>query len=189
MKINEFMNEYSKMKSKSTASLSKLIEAKTYIPVLRKRALAEIVYASSTTIENGVVKVDSLSKYMIFTMLMIGEYTNLEFAVDKNGKATKDAINEYDMLCEQNVLNPIIACFADDYAKSNEILNYVFQDNLAVNNTVEAVVGKMADMILGIVQNLANTMTSKVDGLNFDLPEVDMDAVRQLVDAVKGNNK
>ena len=150
MKIMEFIEAVKKNPNQTTAVCKKIIKTR-YIPVLEKRQLAELVYSTSTEIENGVVKVDSLSKYLIFTLLMLTKYTNLEFTVDENGAATEEAIKEYDVLCENGLLNPIIAEFQEDYARANEIMNYVFQDNLAVNNTVEAVVGKAAGVVLGIV--------------------------------------
>ena len=62
MKIMEVIENVKKNPNQATAICKKLIRTR-YIPVLEKRQLAELVYANSTEIENGVVKVDSLSKY------------------------------------------------------------------------------------------------------------------------------
>lgn len=180
MKIMEFIEAVKKNPNQATAICKKLIKTR-YIPVLEKRQLAELVYATSTEMENGIVKVDSLSKYLIFTLLMLAKYTELEFTVDEKGAATEEAIKEYDALCENGLLNPIIAEFADDYARANEIVNYVFQDNLAVNNTVEAVVGKAAGYLLNIVDGLANTLSNKVDEMNFDLENLDMGQLQNVL--------
>lgn len=189
MKINEFIENYKKMQNKSVASVSKMLEVKSYVPVLRKKYLAELVYNASTTMENNIVKVDSLSKYMIFTMLMITEYTNLEFSVDKNGMATEDAIAEYDALCSSGYINIILECFANDYARSNEILNYVFQDNLTASNSVEAVIGRAAMSILNIVEGLADTMSEKVNQLDLSMPDMDTEAVTKLMSLLKGKEE
>ena len=181
MKVMEFIETVKKNPNQATAICKKLINTR-YIPVLEKRQLAELVYATSTEIENGVVKVDSLSKYLIFTLLMLTKYTTLEFTVDEKGAATEEAIKEYDALCENGLLNPILAEFQEDYARANEIMNYVFQDNLAVNNTVEAVVGKAATTLLNIVDSLANVLSNKVDEMNFDLENVDMDALQNVLE-------
>ena len=173
MKVMEFIEAIKKNPNQATTICKKLIKTR-YIPVLEKRQLAELVYSTSTEIENGVVKVDSLSKYLIFTLLMLTKYTDLEFTVDESGAATEEAIKEYDALCENGLLNPIIAEFQDDYARANEIMNYVFQDNLAVNNTVEAVVGKVAGTLLGIVGNFADVLSNKVNDMNLDLENLDM---------------
>lgn len=180
MKINEFIEAVKKNPNQANVVCKKIVKTK-YIPVLEKRQLAELVYENSTAIENGVVKVDSLSKYLIFTLLMLNRYTELEFTVDENGAATEEAIKEYDALCENGLINKIIAEFEEDYVRANEIMNYVFQDNLAVNNTVEAVVGKAATTLLNIVDGFANTISGKVDEMNFDLSKFDMDKLDSIM--------
>ena len=174
MKVNKFIEDIKKNPAQANVVCKKIVKTK-YIPVLEKRQLAELVYANSISEENGLVKVDSLSKYLIFTLLMLTRYTELEFSVDENGAATEEAIAEYDALCENDLVNKIIAEFADDYARANEIVNYVFQDNLAVVNTTEAIVGRAANGLLNIVGGLANVLADKVDEMNFDLSELDFD--------------
>ena len=181
MKIREFVEEA----KKNNTVCKKLVKTK-YIPVLEKRQLAELVYQNSISEENGVIKVDSLSKYLIFTLLMLTKYTDLEFAVDENGAATEEAIREYDELCESGLINKIIAEFQEDYVRANEILNYVFQDNLAVNNTVEAVVGKAANHILNILDGFAGILADKVDEMNVNLSNVDMGQLENIMNLLNG---
>jgi hypothetical protein len=186
MKIKEFIETVKKNPNQATAVCKKLIQTR-YIPVLEKRQLAELVYNSSTEIENGIVKVDSLSKYLIFTMLMLTRYTDLEFSVDEKGAATEEAIREYDALCENGLISPIIAEFQEDYARANEVMNYVFQDNLAVSNTIEAVVGKAAGYLLNIVDGFANLLSDKVNEMNYDLQNIDMEQAEKILNLL--NNK
>ena len=180
MKINEFIEAAKKNPNQASAICKKIVKTK-YIPVLEKRRLAELVYSTSIEMENGLIKVDSLSKYLIFTLLMLTTYTELEFSVDENGAATENAIREYDALCESGLINKIIAEFAEDYARANEILNYVFQDNLAVNNTVEAVVGKVGLGVLDILDGFANTLSDKVEEMNLDLGNLDMSQLQSVL--------
>jgi hypothetical protein len=186
MKIMEFIEAVKKNPNQANVVCKKIVKTK-YIPVLEKRQMAELVYENSTDIENGVVKVDSLSKYLIFTLLMLTKYTELEFSVDDNGAATEEAIQEYDMLCEHGLINKIIAEFEEDYVRANEIMNYVFQDNLAVNNTVEAVVGKTATSLLNIVDGFSNTLSNNVDNINFDLSNLDMDKLGDIMNLLNAN--
>ena len=180
MRVQEFIEAVKKNPNQATSICKKIIKTR-YIPVLQKRQLAELIYDKSTDIENGLIKVDSLSKYLIFTLLMLTTYTELEFSVDENGSATEDAIKEYDALCESGLLNNIIAEFADDYARVNEIVNYVFQDILAVNNTVEAVVGKVALNLLDIMDNLGNILADKVNDMNLDLESLDLGQLQRVL--------
>lgn len=188
MKIMEFIEAVKKNPNQTSAICKKIVKTK-YIPVLRKRQLAELVYENSIKYENGIVKVDSLSKYLIFTLLMLTNYTELEFSVDEKGAATENAIQEYDALCENGLINKVIAEFADDYARANEIMNYVFQDNLAVNNTVEAVVGKTASGILNILDGLSNTLANKVNEMNLNLENLDMGQLQSILELLNFENK
>lgn len=189
MKINEFISEYNKNKKNAAFNVAKLINVKTYVPVLRKRQLAELVYQNSISYENGLVKVDSLTKYLIFSMLMISEYTDLEFTVDENGKATAEAIAEYDALCEVGLIDVIIGCFATDYARANEILNYVFKDNLAVTNTVEAVVGNLVENLNGSLDSITTALKDKIENFDMDLSNVDMSQLDELFNLLGSVNK
>lgn len=181
MKVNEFIDAVKKNPNQTSAICKKIVKTK-YIPVLKKRQLAELVYENSTTYENGIIKVDSLSKYLIFTLLMLTKYTELEFSVDEKGAATEEAINEYDALCENGLINKIIVEFEEDYARANEIMNYVFKDNLAVNNTVEAVIGKAATTLLNIVDDFANVLSNKVEEMNFDLENLDIGQLQSVLE-------
>lgn len=188
MKVMEFIEAIKKNPNQTSAICKKIVKTK-YMPVLEKRQLAELVYNSSIDYENGVVKVDSLSKYLIFTLLMIRNYTELEFSVDKNGAATEEAIREYDALCENGLINKIIAEFEEDYMRANEIMNYVFQDNLAVNNTVEAVVGKAANVLLGITDGLINILAEKIDEMDSNLENLDLNQIQNVINLLNIENK
>ena len=189
MKIKEFIEDYKKNSKQATFNVAKLLNTKTYVPVLRKRQLAELVYQNSISIENGLVKVDSLTKYLIFSMLMISEYTDLEFTVDENGSATAEAIAEYDALCEAGLIDVVIGCFATDYARANEILNYVFKDNLAVTNTVEAVIGGLVENVNVYLESLADSLKNKIDDFDMDLSNVDMSQFENIINLLGSANK
>ena len=80
-----------------------------------------------------------------------------------------------------------IACYVgeEDYIRANEIMNYVFKDNLAVNNTIEAVMGKAATTLLNIVDDFANTLSNKVEEMNFDLENLDMGQLQSILELLK----
>lgn len=189
MKIREFIEAYNTMSVKSTAALTKMLEIKPYIPVMRKRTLAEIIFNAVTSVENNIIVVDSLNKYICFTMLMITEYTNLEFTVDENGLSTPEALEEYDELCANNLINPILACFADDYARSNEVLNYVFQDRLAAVNSSSAVLGRAVDYVVEIIENLSGVFEKKINNMNDSLAEFDPEMLNQIISILPENVK
>jgi hypothetical protein len=184
-----FIEAYNKNSKNPTFNVTKLLNAKAYVPVLRKRQLAELVYQNSISFENGLVKVDSLTKYLIFSMLMISEYTDLEFTVDEKGSATAEAIAEYDALCEAGLVDVVIGCFATDYARANEILNYVFKDNLAVTNTVEAVIGNLVESVKKSLDNISESLKNKIENFDMDLSDVDISQFENIVNLLGNANK
>jgi hypothetical protein len=120
---------------------------------------------------------------------MISEYTDLEFTVDENGSATAEAIAEYDALCESGLVDVVIGCFATDYARANEILNYVFKDNLAVTNTVEAVVGNLVESAKSSMDSLVESLKNKIDNFDMDLSNVDMSQFDNIINLLGSANK
>ena len=53
----EFIEAVKKNPNQANVVCKRIVKTK-YIPVLEKRQLAELVYKNSTTMENGIVKVD-----------------------------------------------------------------------------------------------------------------------------------
>jgi uncharacterized protein YjgD (DUF1641 family) len=186
MKVREFIDAMKKNPTKENATLQSIIKTK-YVPILEKRKLAELVYENSTEMENGLVKVDSLSKYIIFTVLMLSRYTTLEFTFSENDVLQKEAVDEYDALCSEGMLDKIISCFKEDYMRANEILNYVFKDNLSVENSLEAVISDKADGVLDIIDTFVNALASKVNDLNMDLSSIDQVQLEKVINMLNNN--
>lgn len=163
MKINEFMEAVKKDK---LTKIETMIEVKKYVPIIRKRQIAKEVFDSCITRNGNYIEVDSLAKYLSFTMMIIMEYTNLEFTVDENGVATSESIDEYDALCENGYIDTIIATFADDYARSLDVLNMYFKDNVDSVNSPEAILNRLS---IDLVDNAATLTDKLVDSLqHFD---------------------
>ena len=68
------------------------------------------------------------------------------------------------------------------------MLNYVFQDNLAVTNTVEAVIGRVAEHINDTLDGLAYVLTNKVNEMDFDMSKLDMSGLENVMKLL-GTNK
>lgn len=163
MKVNELLEV---VKRDKTAKLAHVIEAKNYIPVTRKRQIAEEVFNASTTKNGNIIEVDSLAKYLSFTMVMIMEHTNIEFSTDEEGRATFDAIDEYDVLCREGLLNPILETFADDYKASLDVLNMYFKDNVDSVNSSEAILNRMAMDIVSYAETVTNKIIDSIDNID-----------------------
>lgn len=163
MTIKNFIETVGKEKNKK---MSVILETKKYLPIAEKRVLAQQVIDACTEEENGIITVDSVTKYIIFTMVVIGAYTNLEF----------ETLDDYDALCEADLLNGVIETFAAEYARVNDIMNMMLADMMQTN-TVEVSVMKVLNKVNDGLDVIIEALANKIDEMNFDLGNVDPDMI------------
>ena len=179
MKIMEFIDVMSK--ENSVKRIGAILETKKYLPIAEKRRIAETVIEACITENNGFIQIDSLDKYIMFTIAIISNYTNLEFGVDG------DYLSDYDKLCEAGLLDVVISTFEKEYTRTNEILNMLLNDKLQ-SNSAEASLAKAVDSVHNCIDKLINTLKNKVEEMNLDLSNFDSDtlnALLRLVDTTK----
>lgn len=188
MKIVEFIEKFKSAKVENTKMIpdavakyiKKELEVKDYVPFAEKRELcANVLNACNTKEDNGLVKIDSVSRYIIFTLSIISAYTNLEFS---SGKDEIDSLDEYDMLCQVNLLNPILDVIGAEYATCNNMLNMMMDDIIANNNTVENVIGAILGKLGDSVDELISVFADKVESMELDLSQIDIDKYKGLID-------
>ncbi len=186
MKIYDFCEAYKAKKfmnikqgvDERVEYLKTTLEPKEYISFADKRELCETVINACCTKEGGLVKVDSVTRYIIFTISVISKYTNLEFYSDEE----YDSLDEYDMLCKANLLNPILALIGDEYATCNNILNMMMDDVVANNNTAEAVLGHNLAKLSNSLDDLIRAFADKVKKMEIDLSQIDINKYKGLLD-------
>ena len=188
MKIYEFIESFKNDKVINTQLkpnavseyLKEKLEIKDYIPFAEKRELCEkVLNACNTKDENGLVKVDSVSRYILFTILIISKYTNLEFSA---GDDEYDSLDEYDILCQSNLLNPILDVIGGEYITCNNMLNMMMDDVVANNNTIENVVGTTLNKISEYVGDFVAVLGDKVESMELDLSRLDIDKYTGLIE-------
>lgn len=160
--------------------LKKELNVKTYLPFAEKRELCATVLDACCTKKDGLVKVDSVSRYIIFTISVISKYTELEFNSDEE----YDSLDEYDMLCESRLLNPILELIGDEYAACNNMLNMMLEDIVANNNTIEAVIGHTFGNVADSLDGLIEVLAEKVESMELDLSQVDIDKYKGILDLI-----
>lgn len=188
MKIAEFIQNFIDKKIMNTKVapdavqqyLAKELEIKKYIPFADKRELCAKVIDACCTKEGGLIKVDSVSRYIVFTISVISAYTTLEFSSGEE----HDSLDEYDMLCEAGLLNPILALIGEEYAACNNMLNMMMEDVIANNNTVEAVVGHALGKVFDSLDDLIGAFADKVEEMELDLSQIDFDKYKGLLDLI-----
>ena len=179
MKVKEFVEMY---KKNPRIDISKQLDVKQYVGIAFKREMAQLVLDNCTTIVDGEVHIDSLERYILFTLAVIGLHTNLEFYDDNDDYS---AIDDYDALCEAGLLIKIIDTFKQDYDACQEILNMVTADKLQDNITFEKKVYQFFDALQDILDNVA---TKFADEINFDFLEdgkIDQGKILELYDLLK----
>ena len=121
-----------------------------------------------------------MSRYIVFTLGVISAYTNLEFSSGED--AEFDSLDEYDMLCQSNLLNPILEVIGAEYVACNDILNMMMSDVVANNNTIENVLGNASKKLLGIIDEFAEVLREKVEDMELDLNQIDIDKYAGLME-------
>ena len=176
-KSNNFMNTKQGVEER-IEWLKKELGVVAYLPFAEKRELCKSVLDACCTKEGGLVKVDSVTRYILFTISVISKYTELEFNSDEE----YDSLDEYDMLCESRLLNPILELIGDEYAACNNMLNMMLDDIIANNNTVEAVIGHALGNVSDSLDDLIGVFADKVEEMELDLSKIDINQFKGILD-------
>ena len=189
MKINEFIEGFKSKKVQNTQIapnavadyIKKELEVRDYVPFAEKRELCvSVLNACNTKDQSGLIKVDSVSRYIVFTISILSTYTNLEFSSGED--AEFDSLDEYDMLCQNDLLNPILDVIGGEYMTCNNILNMMMSDIEANNNTLENVVATVLGRFSDSIGGLINVFADKVESLDLDLSQIDINKYQGLID-------
>ena len=167
MLVANFIDEFKNKKVMNTQIapnavseyLNKTLEIKTYIPFSDKKRIAEMVVEQNSTVENGVVKIDSAGQFIGFIVAMLVAHTNLEIN-------TEDPISDYDALSETGLLELIIAQFQKSYSECEAILKMVAADALADNN-LSAVVARFLDGVLDKLDGVGNGLKNMFESIDL----------------------
>lgn len=187
MKVVEFIEMYKAKKIANTAAVGewirKTLEVKEYVPFVEKQSIAQVVLASCSQMDNGVVTIDSVHKYMIFTIVTLSTYTNLEFDGDENDLAA------YDMLCscmvgDCTMLDTIIKTFEKEYLRCNEILNMTTADLLAENH-IEKQIGKFLAKLSTKIDELGNSIAEQIGSVGIDVDQLDIEKIANVIAKIK----
>jgi hypothetical protein len=149
------------------------LEVKKYLPIEVKKAIAQSIVYDCTDDTSGVIKVDSVRRYMSYVRHMINLHTNLEYTDE-----------DYDVICstEYNgttLLNAIIECFGDDAKECSRILELVMDDYMQ-ESTLDFTLAKMLHDATGAINKLATKIAQKIEGIDLKsiIPEsVDMNTL------------
>lgn len=181
MTINEFVESMNKDKNKIQkaeqlqAFLKKKLEVKEYMSIKQKKELIEDIVNECVLFDNGIFKFDDIEKYVVFTMKVIEAYTNLELS--------DDIENDYDALCEANLLDAVISTFKKEYDDVNVLLQMKCEYILS-NNNIEAQVGKFLSDILDKLDDFASVLNNKISDFDISKLPISKDELVKLMDFI-----
>ena len=157
MKVNELlMNIHNK-----EFNLERGLQVKKYLPMEVKKTIAQSIIYECTSNEGGIMKFDSVQRYMSYVKYMITMHTNLEYA-DEN----------YDVLCStmynnETLLNAILNCFEAEAKECMRILNLMC-DDVAYENSIEFKISELIYNLNNSLSVLSEKMQTKVESFNLD---------------------
>ena len=168
MKIAELMMSI----HRKDFNMEKELQVKKYMPIKTKQAIAVKILEECATEESGVLKIDSVQRYLSYVKYMILMHTNLQYT---------DA--DYDTLCstvynESTLLNAIMKCFESDATECSRILNLV-TDDFVQEHSIENSVTEFLYNLNQTLASLTNALGDKIN--NFDVASLlpqDFDAER-----------
>lgn len=178
MKINELIEVVGNNKNRLLKAeqkqelLRKTLEVKEYIGIKQKKELVDGIINECILFEDGVFKFDGIDKYICFTMRTIEAYTNLELSEDME--------DDYDLLCEAQLLEMIVGLMKKEYDDVN-ILLQMKSDYILSANTMEAQLGKFLDSVSEKLDVLVNVAEKKIDGFDMKNLPIDGDGLQKLM--------
>lgn len=164
------------------ATISDIVATKRYITSADKVSVAEEVVDLSVDYDRGFIKFDRYKKHLAFIFESIEAHTNLIFADD-----WPDKIQEYDMLCEKDLLDAIIDTFRKDYNASRDVLDMMCADMLA-ENSIESSIVKLAQSASENLDVFVGTLSDKIEELDIEkiIPkDLDLDKLKGLLSKLK----
>jgi len=150
MKISELKQQIEEGKN-----YKDIIEFISYIPFVKKKIICESIADSCIKEENGMIICDNYMKRLTTDIMLVNNYTNLEFNED-------GYVEEYDYLCENDILNYIVD-------KINETETYFIQDmvweeienRMRVSNSIEGILTRGVNKIADIINTNLNSKQIK----------------------------
>lgn len=179
MKVNELVNFMNHSKNKmlkldqKQSLIQKELEVKKYISIKDKKNIVDDIVNACVLFEGGMFKFDEIEKYICFTMKVIESYTNIELSDDMEA--------DYDMLCENGLLELVISTFKTEYDNVSVLLQMKC-DYLLSGNSIESQVGKFLEDVLDKVDVLIDALSNKFESLDMSNLPISIDDISKVLE-------
>jgi hypothetical protein len=147
----------------------KIIETKTYIPFVQKKALIKSIVNACIVEEDGITKIDYAMKQFVTEYSILLYYTNLDLADIENQVAV------YDELKESMILDNIIESInKNEYLSIINAIDAELKQKVQIENSVGRLITKGIDKIVSTIPDskeigkLLNKAKRTVNNFNED---------------------
>ena len=165
MTIKEFLE-----KTKNITDLKEILEVRTYIPVSEKKVIFDIIFDKCLMVEDGVLKCDYITMKTTFELAMVKYHTNLEV----------DIMSEDDYDDIRWIINEIHRTYLDDYSECETLFDGIKKE-IYLQYSVESSIAKLSHQVLRVVENLANTVSKKIEGFDIGFEGEEFDKFKNLL--------
>ena len=185
MTIKEFCEGYVKASDKlKERYLKEKLKIKTYIPFIRKVALADnLVKHTVIDSKTGDINVRSDINYLLFCRIMIEEYTNLIVE-------TEGFFEEYDLLNQSGILDIIISMIPEKELKELKMIcDSKQQDYLLNHGTPKAFISSQVERLTTllpiVLEPIINEVTKQVNSISSEDKKDFLDNIIRLANQSK----
>ena len=205
MKIKQFCDEYTKRADQLKEQyLKDNLKITTYVPFLRKDAIAQIIVDRSTykyenyTKEDGTIglkktdeiRINSVTQYILFCRVLIENYTNLEIE-------TNEFVEEYDTLKQSGLLDKLMVGSenvppmipADEIGELRMLIDMKQKDELTnkceIHNFISEQVGRLSDLLKVVSEPFIQELNKKLDTFS----EAELRHLMNVINGTYSNSK
>lgn len=157
--VKDFVNEYNKFSSDALKQnyLKSVVVVDKYVSFLVKCGLAETIISQSHYDGQGKAKLNSSKKYLLYITSLLEMYTNLDIQ-------QSNAIENYDLLNKNGLLEPLLGLMPPREVKEFETIVQMYSDDDNVNYSEihhfisNEVMPKIADITSPVVKKIESLM-------------------------------
>ena len=174
--------EFIKATKETTIPVASLIVVKRYIPAAEKIYIAKETMDLSVEYDRGFIKFDSYKQHLVFLFNVIEAHTDLRFSDN-----WADKMQEYDELCENDLLDAIVDTFRKDYETSLEVLGMMCNDMLA-DNSIEASIARLVQSVSENLDAFVGTLSDDFGDFNIEkiIPkDLDLNKLQRMLNKIK----
>lgn len=182
MKISELKQQIEEGKN-----YKDIIEFISYIPFVKKKIMCESIADSCIKEENGMIICDHCMKQLTTDIMLINNYTNLEFNEESY-------VEEYDYLCENDIVDYVVGKIkkSETYFIQDMVWEEI-ENRMRINNTIEGILNRGLNKLADIINNnldpkkinkLIKTVAKELRSLDFDK----LEGLKGIMDVLEGKN-